>query len=728
WTAGTETGGTITKYLVQRCMGAGCSNFVQVGTSTTTTFNDTGLTGSTSYSYRVQATDAAGNLSGFSTAATAVTSAPTFTAPSSLTATAAGPSQINLAWTAGTESGGTISQYLVQRCMGAGCNNFVQVGTSTTTTFNDTGLTGSTSYSYRVQATDAAGNLSAFSSAATAVTSAPTFTAPSSLTATAAGPSQINLAWTAGTETGGTISQYLVQRCMGAGCSNFVQVGTSTTTTFNDTGLTGSTSYSYRAQATDAAGNLSGFSTAATAVTSAPTFTAPSSLTATAAGPSQINLAWTAGTETGGTISQYLVQRCMGAGCSNFAQVGTSTTTTFGDTGLSASTSYSYRVQATDAAGNLSGFSTAATAVTSAPTFTAPSSLTATAAGPSQINLAWTAGTETGGTISQYLVQRCMGAGCSNFVQVGTSTTTTFNDTGLTGSTSYSYRAQATDAAGNLSGFSTAATAVTSAPTFTAPSSLTATAAGPSQINLAWTAGTESGGTISQYLVQRCMGAGCSNFVQVGTSTSTTFNDTGLTGSTSYSYRVQATDAAGNLSAFSNAATAVTSAPTIAAPLNLSAIAAGPSQINLAWTAGTETGGTISQYLVQRCMGAGCSNFAQVGTSTTATFNDTGLSASTSYSYRVQATDAAGNLSAFSSAATAVTSAPTFTAPSSLTATAAGPSQINLAWTAGTETGGTISQYLVQRCMGAGCSNFVQVGTSTTTTFNDTGLSASTSY
>src|SRR5208282_3405248 len=271
-------------------------------------------------------------------------------------------------WTAGTETGGTITKYLVQRCMGAGCNNFVQVGTSATATFNDTGLTGSTSYSYRVQATDAAGNLSAFSSAATAVTTAPTFTAPSNLTATAAGPLQINLVWSASTETGGTISQYLVQRCMGAGCSNFAQVGTSTTTTFGDTGLSASTSYSYRAQATDAAGNLSGFSTAATAVTSAPTFTAPSSLTATAAGPSQINLAWTAGTESGGTISQYLVQRCMGAGCNNFVQVGTSTTTPFNDTGLSASTSYSYRVQATDAAGNLSAFSAPVTAVTSAPT------------------------------------------------------------------------------------------------------------------------------------------------------------------------------------------------------------------------------------------------------------------------------------------------------------------------------------------------------------------------
>jgi hypothetical protein len=52
----------------------GCSSFTQIGTSPTTTFANTGLTASMSYSYRVRATDAAGNLSGYSNTATAVTS------------------------------------------------------------------------------------------------------------------------------------------------------------------------------------------------------------------------------------------------------------------------------------------------------------------------------------------------------------------------------------------------------------------------------------------------------------------------------------------------------------------------------------------------------------------------------------------------------------------------------------------------------------------------------
>jgi chitodextrinase len=259
----------------------------------------------------------------------------------------------------------------VERCQGAGCSNFAQIATPAATTFNDTGLTASTSYSYRVRATDAAGNLSAFSSTATASTSAAPDTtppsAPTNLTATAASSSQINLSWTASTDNVG-VTGYKVERCSGVGCSNFAQIAAPTTTTFNDTGLTASTSYSYRVRATDAAGNLSTFSTTSSATTMASDTTAPTApanLTASAASSTQINLSWTASTDNVG-VTGYRVERCQGAGCSNFAQIATPTTTTFNDTGLTASTSYSYRVRATDAANNLSGYSTTATAMTQA--------------------------------------------------------------------------------------------------------------------------------------------------------------------------------------------------------------------------------------------------------------------------------------------------------------------------------------------------------------------------
>jgi hypothetical protein len=67
---------------------------------------------------------------------------------------------------------------------------------------------------------------------------------------------------------------------------------------------------------------------------------------------------------------------------------------------------------------------------------------------------------------------------------------------------------------------------------------------------------------VTGYKVERCTGAGCSTFAQVATPSGTTFNDTGLTASTAYSYRVRANDAAGNNSSYSNTASATTQAAT----------------------------------------------------------------------------------------------------------------------------------------------------------------------
>jgi hypothetical protein len=82
--------------------------------------------------------------------------------PSGLTATAASSSQINLGWTASTDNVG-VTGYKVFR-------GGTQIGTSTTTSFSDTGLPASTSFSYTVAAFDAAGNTSAQSASATATT------------------------------------------------------------------------------------------------------------------------------------------------------------------------------------------------------------------------------------------------------------------------------------------------------------------------------------------------------------------------------------------------------------------------------------------------------------------------------------------------------------------------------------------------------------------------------
>jgi predicted phage tail protein len=186
-------------------------------------------------------------------------------------------------------------------------------------------------------------------------------------------------------------------------------------------------------------------------------------------------------------------------------------------------------------------------------------------------------------------------------------------------------------------------------------SAVVAAANTPNQASLSWTASTEPGGIIRDYFVERCQGAGCSSFAQIGRTPDTTFNDTSLTASTVYSYRVRAEDTANTLGPYSNVATVTIPAPIPSLPGNLTATAVSGTQVNLSWVSSTETGGTISSYLVERCQGANCTSFAQIGTSTITTFSDTGLTGSTSYSYRVRASDTGGRLSPYSNVASATT-------------------------------------------------------------------------
>lgn len=185
-----------------------------------------------------------------------------------------------------------------------------------------------------------------------------------------------------------------------------------------------------------------------------------------------------------------------------------------------------------------------------------------------------------------------------------------------------------------------------------APTNLVATAVSSSQINLTWTdnAADETG-----FSIERCSGITCS-FTQIATvgANVTSYANTGLSASTSYSYRVRAYNTAGN-SDYSNTASAVTqAAPAVPnAPTNLAAVPVSKSQINLTWTDNStdETG-----FYIERCKGSTCTNFVRIATvgAGVTTYANTGLTKNTTYSYRVQAYNANGT-STYSNIAKATT-------------------------------------------------------------------------
>jgi beta-glucanase (GH16 family) len=176
----------------------------------------------------------------------------------------------------------------------------------------------------------------------------------------------------------------------------------------------------------------------------------------------------------------------------------------------------------------------------------------------------------------------------------------------------------------------------------TTPGSFTATAASSSEIDLSWSASTgpSCGGAIT-YNVTR-------NGTQVASGLSgTTFKDTGLSASTTYTYTVVAVNSAGSSSAASTSATTPAGCSVPTTPTNFAASAVSTSEIDLSWTASTgpSCGGAVT-YNVTR-------NGTQIATGQSATsLKDTGLTASTTYNYTVAAVNSVGSSATASASAT----------------------------------------------------------------------------
>jgi chitodextrinase len=207
----------------------------------------------------------------------------------------------------------------------------------------------------------------------------------------------------------------------------------------------------------------------------------------------------------------------------------------------------------------------------------------------------------------------------------------------------------------------------TTAPT--APTNVAATATSSTSITVTWAASSDDVG-VKMYRLYRCVGGSCSPSTLIANAAETSYTDGTLTAGTAYSYSVEAVDAAGNVSARSPIATATTLAAPApvgdttapAAPSGVTATATSSSSITISWNPSTDNVGVVG-YRLYRCDGSGCTAVTQIASPTSTSYTDSGLSASTPYSYSVAAADAAGNVSAPSSLVTATTQPASSTQP-----------------------------------------------------------------
>lgn len=255
---------------------------------------------------------------------------------------------------------------------------------------------------------------------------------------------------------------------------------------------------------------------------------------------------------------------------------------------------------------------------------------------------------------------------------------------GLTANTQYYFRVRASNVAGN-SAFGNVATATTpsvgTAPS--APSTLAVTAAATtsSTVTLTWL--DNASNETAQSLEYSTSSSFASPTAIPLASNVTSRTVSGLTRSTTYYFRVRASNAAGN-SAYSNSATTTTlaaaSAPAV--PTGLTVTATSSSTLAVSWT---DNATTEDDYALDYGTSGTFATFnTNVYASNARTGAVVGLAASTTYYVRVRARNGAGvGTSATVSATTLAASATRPAAPTGLYATtsADAPTSVVLNWT-----------------------------------------------
>jgi hypothetical protein len=592
-----------------------------------TTFSNTNLTGNTTYYFRAYATNSVGTSFGSILNFLTLPDVPGTPTYSSITQTS-----ISVSWTSPT---GGAATYNLEQCITS--TNTCTLTTSIASSPQSAGsLTANTSYDFAVQGVNATGSgtwsaTSTQSTSAGAPTVSTTIVDNSTITATAASIAGNITDIGSGNATARGFASS-TDPAMVTGVATTTESGSFGTGAFPSSpgafpgsmsGLTSNTTYYFRAFATNSGGTGFGAIGSLLTLPAAPGAPTYANTIATTTG-----ITWTDPT----SATNYNLEQCITSTntCSLFTGITSNATTTYSLTG---NTNYEYAVLGTNATGGGAFSATSTPALTlpdvpGTPTF---SNITATNALASWSSAA--------GGAASYKLEICNGGGaCSLFTNISSNSTTTYS---LSANSSYTVAVRGTNATGD--GLWSATSTLTT--TLTTPGTPTYSATTATTTSVTWSASSGA----SSYKLEQCVTGSntCSLFTGITSNATTTYS---LTGNTSYDYAVRAT-AAGD-SPFSATSTVLT-LPNVPGTPTFTNVSITTLTVNWAGSVGSS-----SSYKIERCSGAGCSNFSQIASGIgTTIYNDTGLTQSTTYLYRVRGTNTTGD-GLYSGAGSATTNAP----------------------------------------------------------------------
>ncbi|OPX86438.1 MAG: Exoglucanase B precursor [Pelotomaculum sp. PtaB.Bin104] len=235
---------------------------------TGTSYNVSGLTAGTDYTFTIQAVDEVGNESTTGPSVTVTTATPPdTTAPDWISGTLT-PSEVTqtgltLNWSGATDNVGVAGYKVYQG------TTLLTSTPVTGTSYNVSVLTAGTDYTFTIQAVDAAGNESTTGPSVTVTTTTPPDTAApdwtsGTLTSSEVTQTGLTLTWSGATDNVGVTGYKVYQN------GSLLTATPVTGTSYDVTGLNPGTQYNFKVQAGDAAGNWSTNGPATSAITTVP--------------------------------------------------------------------------------------------------------------------------------------------------------------------------------------------------------------------------------------------------------------------------------------------------------------------------------------------------------------------------------------------------------------------------------------------------------------------------
>lgn len=444
---------------------------------------------------------------------------------------------------------------------------------------------------------------------------------PIGLAATVLSKNSISLTWT---DNSDNEASFIIQRSLNG--TTWTEVGTvnENITSYIDNGLSPSTSYQYRIIARNAFGN-SLPSTKKTATTLPEVPVAPSNLLGVVSGL-DVSLTWTYDVNS---QNEFIVERSV-YGSKVWSQIATiaAQTTSYNDIGLSSATRYEYRVKAFNLS-NQSEYSNIVDVTTSAAP-DAPLEFVGFADNQNgYIEFMWSDLTDETG----YILERSSDGG-STWSELANIAADEFSykDYTATPGVSYSYRIKGYNAVGDGAYSSVLELGLPGVPD--APTNLTATTAGSTQINLTW---TDNSNDEVGFKLQISLDQSTWNTIYTAQAGETSYSNTGLNSTTTYYYRVFAYNDIGN-SDYSNIGNAKTF---LSAPINLTATVPTGLYVELNWT---NTDASTVGYEIERKAGSS-KTWIQIATTTVnkTTYDDENVISGVNYDYRVRSYNGDGN-------------------------------------------------------------------------------------